>query len=320
MGLMDSSDTAGRRRWKPFVIAVVLLFSGNWSANVVDNWFRSLAGEAAAAITVTLMDAAQLVVFLAAVVWLYFNQRSFFQPRTRHLRQEAPLPTPHLVMFLSLPGRNVDEHGVPNGFEWKGGFDDILTRLTEAKQADEKFRWPWEQNMRSLRPHFKEERPTADLDDDKPQSRREDRTLKSITLVCSTETLAEAPKLRALLSRFSQLKDVKWRLLLQSRLKTPELGDWKKPNELPAGSGWDYEDFDAMVGGLRYLLGRLQTRGIRGRDVMIDFTSGSKVVSVAAATVTFDLDVRAQYIGTNDGRPQSYDVVVDRGELPALGM
>ena len=48
---------------------------------------------------------------------------------------------------------------------------------------------------------------------------------------------------------------------------------------------------------------------VRDTGIMVDFTGGPKVASVVAATVTFNRDIRAEYVSTREPHPvRGYDL------------
>ena len=67
---------------------------------------------------------------------------------------------------------------------------------------------------------------------------------------------------------------------------------------------------------LARLFQRLKDQGVPERSIMVDFTGGQKVTSVAAVATTFDLDVSAQYVQTGGKKDvYSYDMVLEKARL-----
>lgn len=277
------------QRRLPWVLGVVVILSGNWTASVLDALFRGTENNG-------VLSLAEVAAFVIAVLWLYRIRNTLGGARTRSGRSEPAQHRPHLVLFLSALDRNaVTDEGVPKGFQWSGEPDDVLRHLESHKRQPGNRPWPWEQTLRAMRHHSTKG------------------VLRSVTLVCSRESLPESGKLKRLAAGFTEFQNLQWRFLLP-RGKGGEIRDFN--GEPPAVAGWDFEDFDGLTQGFRDLFRDFRKRlGARDWEIMVDFTSGPKVVSVVAATATFDLDVKAEYVQTNPPYGViSYDVVVDRSE------
>ena len=288
----------GWQKWQPWVVGTVIVVSGNWAAAAGDAWlhgnFQSLP-----------LGLGQVTLFLAGIFWLYRIRRSIWRPRTRYLSKDVPEPRPHLVLFLSSVDRGrTQEDGTPQGFTWEGPLDDVLAKLEQYKeQPSPGYRnWPWEMPLRALRHHA------------------QDRVLRSVTLICSRESLPDAPRFLQLVKRFEhgKLRDVQWFLFLNRRGQAicQPASESGTPD-----AGWDFEDFDQLSRALRTLWQTFRDRGIPEREIVIDFTSGTKVASVVAVGSTFDLDIKAQYVQTH--KPWgvvSYDVVLDHADTGSVGM
>jgi len=84
----------------------------------------------------------------------------------------------------------------------------------------------------------------------------------------------------------------------------------------PDPAGLDFEDYDELAGVLSRLFRQLQDQGVPERSIMVDFTGGQKVTSVAAVATTFDLDISAQYVQTGGKKEvYSYDMVLEKARL-----
>lgn len=84
-------------------------------------------------------------------------------------------------------------------------------------------------------------------------------------------------------------------------------------------AGWNFEDFDDLKSCLQGQLSNLYRVGLKDQDIMIDFTGGQKVTSVAATFMTLNRPLKAQYVQTNSPyKALEYDlylVLADRGKI-----
>src|SRR5439155_6631715 len=92
------------------------------------------------------------------------------------------------------------------------------------------------------------------------------------------------------------------------------------PEVALAEGGWDFEHFDALSTALLNLLLHFKTQGVRESEIMVDFTGGYKVTSVVAAAVTFNREVKAQYVQTNAPYAAvSYDMLLTHSLTEGMG-
>ncbi len=107
--------------------------------------------------------------------------------------------------------------------------------------------------------------------------------------------------------QFEQFREVTTRLL------TP----WERPVEVVQAPGEpiDFENHDQVRRQLREILSLCKRNYNAGNsDIAIDITSGTKIFSVAAATITLNKDMTYTYVN-NDGRVSSYDDSVTLGDV-----
>lgn len=235
------------------------------------------------------------IIFLLLAAWLYQQGTILFRPRTRTLRDEPARPSKHLILFLSnLPGEPADlqqSGGVPEKLPLQ--FQDIAADLAimEAHKAN-RIIWPWEMPLRAMWEHAK----AAALED--------------VTCICSTRSLAQLPLFLKICRKYPQFANVRYFVLVRHR----ETGRLLSAAELDPASGdyqgWDFERFDQLSEALWDLLDEFGKLGFQEADVMIDFTGGKKVTSVAAALITYNRQVKAQYVDTETCQVLSYDIVI----------
>ena len=221
------------------------------------------------------------------MVWLlYLRRHAFFRPRTRFLANEVPEPKKHLILFLSDldTSRGKFHNGVPEGLNLSNDLEKDIEAIELHKKTHPL--WRWEMPLRGIRTHLG--------------------VLKTVTFVCSRESIEQKQWFLDICERYEQLKNVTFYLLVKGH-----------PYLVPASSevldpaqGFDFKSFDELSDAMWRLLKRLRKQKILERDIMIDFTSGQKVTSVVAAAITFNREIKAQYVQTNaPWETLSYDVI-----------
>jgi hypothetical protein len=214
-------------------------------------------------------------------------------PRTRRFVDEPPEPRRHLVLFLSdLPddGTTDKETGWPKDLPRSEHptIEDDLPRLEKWKECHPG--WKWEMPLRGIRPHLA------------------NHVLDRVTLVCSSQSLAQAPRFRNYLETLPELHGV-------------DIFVWAHPPGLPSIPspattrgvegllGFDFEKFNEVSDAVVGLVEQLE-KSASEHDIMIDITGGQKPNSVVAAAVTFGRHIKVQYAQTrNPWDVKSYDVV-----------
>jgi hypothetical protein len=201
----------------------------------------------------------------------------------------------HLILFLSnlntIEGharQNATPEGHPLGVRLTGNLDADLAALLEWKGGPP---WPWEQMLRAIRVHR--------------------HVLRSVYCLCSRESLPQVMNFRHLLDYYQLLSGCQFWIVTQNS----ELGEYHAREERD-DSGLDFENYDQLVAVLASVLQKLRAKGIPESSIMVDFTGGQKVTSVAAVAATFNLKISAQYVQT--GPPKdvyAYDVVLEEPRL-----
>jgi hypothetical protein len=239
-----------------------------------------------------------LALFGLAVYWLYRQRGILFYPRTRLRQNEHPPQREHLILFVSNLRENViGTDGFPTGFVPSYDLARDITALVQHKKEGGA-PWPWEMILRGIVHHV-------------PR-------LKAVAVLCSPDSLLQVHLLGSILRRYPEFKDLELQIFLR-RDRGADLVD------IPASpfqhGGWEFENFDDLSDALLSLLKQLNDHEIPDREIMIDFTGGYKVTSVVAASVTFNRNVKAQYIQTDPRRnhePIGYDCLLVSAQTPGL--
>jgi hypothetical protein len=251
--------------------------------------------------------------FVSSVVWLYWMRRTLFHPRTRLLRNEVAPRREHLILFLShvIPGHIQYTDGIPDGFQPTGDLETDLEKLVELKRAT-KEKWPWEMPLRAI---------AYQLGDTESPG-----ILRGITLVCSTESVRQVDQFgRILRGHYGHLlADIQVKALIKKngRLQQRDCG-LPEPDQTTIGlteEGCNFEHFDDLSQAILGLLSDFKKGGIQDHQIIIDFTGGQKVTSVVAASVTFNREIKAQYVQTNHPHQViGYDILLTSSETPGMG-
>jgi len=233
------------------------------------------------------------VFFFLSLVWAGAILRKF--PSFVGVKNAPAEPRSHLVLFLSEVKDTIRYvNCVPN---WLNGGQrnlcDDLKRLAEEKQkaTSEKKApplWPWEQPLRAIHHHL------CDVCDKNSKGRKR---LRSVTLIASNESMRQTTLFANLLSAYPVLREIEVKIFVRAGEYNYEFIDLTAP---AASGGFDFENFTDLSNAVHKLLSQLAERKLEEWDIMIDFTSGKKVTSVVAAAMTFNRDVRAQYVQTED--------------------
>ncbi len=173
-------------------------------------------------------------------------------------------------------------------------FQDIAADLAlmEERKKSERIFWSWEMPLRAIWEHAKAG------------------TLEDVTVICSPQSWPQLPLFIKICQQYPQFAGVRYFVLVQVHNDgqllawedlDPSRGDYR---------GWDFERFDQLSEALWDLLNEFDQRGFRETDIMIDFTGGQKVTSVAAAMITYNRQVKAQYVSTQTLQVRSYDIVI----------
>jgi hypothetical protein len=202
---------------------------------------------------------------------------------------------------LFLSDLDVFRGGYSNGVPEVIALSDDLEadiKTIECLKKTQRLMWRWEMPLRAIMHHIGR--------------------LKTITIVCSSKSLLQAPWFCAILHRYEALKDVTlW--IYGKESHRPYLVECKDLQNRPL-EGWDFEAFDDLSRALLWRLRMFREVGVSEKEIMIDFTGGQKVTSVVAAMVTINRKVKTQYVQTDEPwKIIGYDVQMGSGEDEGLG-
>lgn len=284
---------------KPWVIAALVVLTASWAADglreIVEPFLTGNKPDTDKLIPCLIY----IVLFVIAVWRLYRIRQELFTPRTRFVKNEIPEKREHLILFLSnLPPRGSFIDGVPEGVSLTGELDRDLESLVEHKKTNPY--WPWEMSLRGIKHHLNRFNP-----------------LKLI-VICSPTSIQHVHWFRQVLSSYPVLSNVDVMIFVKESAQ-PKLIEC--PTQAITEGGWEFEKFDDLSDALMHLLRELKRRSVADDQIMIDFTSGQKVTSVVATAVTFNRNIKAQYVQTNyPFEVIGYDILLGSSETGGLGL
>jgi len=249
-------------------------------------------------------DIFYIIVFVLFLVWFAKITRQHFKARTKELRVvNNPGHCSHLILFLSTSRELKEMPLKKDGLETLGHDLEKIQKFKEEqkKSGNPPLFWSWEMPLRAIYYHVK--------NPDNP-------ILQQIIIVCSKESLKQYPDFQRLLNRYLKNSAIKIKLLLKTDSQETSLSTYNKNTDL---YGIDFEDFDDLSKHLHNAINKLVKQGVKREQIMIDFTSGQKVTSVVAATLTFNSNIKAQYISTQTLNVKGYDIVYGTVQIPELG-
>jgi hypothetical protein len=302
------------RRWGKSALDFLSLIFVAYFANYVINttvaavaWVRVLltTGQAAAVswwgVAVGLLFfAGHLVLAFVVFLWGKRRARELFVPGTRDMENDLHPPR-RKVLIVFLSWLKHEKHLGPAQLSYPSDADqaaadgstafawthDLGRDLATLGRIKTKFPdlppWSWEQTLRGL--HYQA---------------AGNRKFCRLVVVASDRSLPQLPEFVAHVTRYFP----DWSIVLQTLVRrndTYDLVDVRTVgnSDSLAGAGVPFEDFDEQATALRQALAQLRREGYRDRDVMIDITGGQKPTSAVAAAVTFNTDIRIQYVQTN---------------------
>lgn len=279
----------GSSHWRPVLFTVLVLTSLGWFADslfvLADGWLRhGWLGQASPALGPSLVLA---LPFPLLVLWLLLlARRARSRLNFRVHRQERPWDVEGLVLFLS-PLDEEKSSQVRALVEGPAG-------SLESKEDRGRVEGPWRMPLEALAGH------TFDGGSH----------LKEVVIVDSSGEKGS----HAQLDGFRALLDHLWPGREGDRY--PGLGGPVRVRVLSTilddrPEGVDVFDVESLVRDLDRLFHRLVEEGLHRNKVVFDITSGSKLASVAGASVALATGRRFQYVDTHDYRVHLYDPAYD---------
>jgi len=279
----------------PWFVGAGVALTSQWAAPAIQDLFEKQEKVK--------LDVIYIAVFFIFLVWLARITRQHFKARTKELRViNNPSQCSQLILFLSTArpyeGFTLEKNGLAT---LEPDLDNILEYKTKQKEQGERVNyWAWEMPLRAIHYHIK--------NINSP-------TLQQIIIVCSKESLEQYTDFEKILSGYLKDSNISIALLLKTDAEETSLSSYDKSENL---NGIDFEDFDDLSKHLHKTIGILTKQGVKREDIMIDFTGGQKVTSVVAATLTFNSNIKAQYISTRTLSVKGYDIVYGTAHIPEL--
>lgn len=271
----------------PWLIAGVTLLVGGLAVEAIVN--TSIPGN---------WRIVYLLAFIIMVCILYLQRRAFYLPRTRYLSNEQAERRKSIILFLS----NIDEkfektQGIPPGLQLSSDIDIDIAHIEEHKQ---KIKWAWEMPLRAIRHHG-----------DK---------LETLALICSKKSILQVNLFLRICMNYEKMKGVMFNVLCDND-GTLQLIDARSIGDYTEIKGFDFESFDQLSNATWKLIQELKKKGYSEKDIMIDVTGGQKPTSIVGASITFNRNIKAQYVQTNPPWDVlSYDVILGSPDTSGLGI
>ena len=275
-----------REKWMPWAVGAAAVFTASLASSAIYDLVHSFYVEHYGIEWVSII---LLIIYGIIIFSLYQIGKQFIKPRTRSLRSYEPGKKEHLIMFLSHLRTNSQEPPVP----LTGNLDNDIKALEDDKKANKRY-WQWEMPLRAIRYHIGQ--------------------LKTVTIVCSKESIEQTPLFCNIFGKYYEsnlLKGVELFFYVKEK-GNPVRKQWNTfCPAVPTGlEGWDFEDFDELSDDMSRLIRMFIDEGTPEDKIIIDFTGGQKVTSVIAVAITFNRNIEAQYVQTNDPwAVKSYDII-----------
>lgn len=278
------------RRKALWLTIAIFVLSANWAANIIQDSIKVIFEGR---VEISPIGLSYVIFFFAMSYLLY---KSIFNPfpRTRYMNDvEHPEKRSHLVIFLSkLENTKSLVDGIPSWLILTGDFKKDFETLVEHKTGSTKRIWKWEMPLRAIGHHIG--------------------TLENVIVLCSSESISQYSWFLKILGKYNDLSGINILVLVKKDNRPFLIKDYDEKSHL----GWDFMKFDEMSKALGSLIKELFKKGIREKDIMIDFTGGLAVTSVVAAAISFNRKIKAQYVKTNpEWEVVSYDIVFESSRM-----
>ncbi len=273
--------------FSPYLWVAVAGITGHWAAVGTEKLLEIFSHGHLPQLKDVALSAFYCAIFFLMI--LQIASRKLFQPQTRRLRTEHAEPREHLILFLSELNEKTFPNIVPDGVSFSGDLNKDIELLAQWKEQHRPLYWPWEMPLRAARHHLRENK------------------LKSLTIICSDRSIRQVCAFGNIMARYAPWHTGSIYVLIQENLKPKRVIFSETPTD---GGGWDFDNFDQLSGAMMELLAELRRLGIRDDEIMVDFTGGTKVASVVAAAVTFNRNIKAQYVQTISSTSDKFDLQV----------
>jgi hypothetical protein len=242
------------------------------------------------------------LIFFIGMVYLLVRQKDIlFRPRTRYLSNEEAEVREHLVLFLSnLPANLEKSDGIPEGLHLSQDINKDIKTMENLKQSLHPVQWVWEMPLRAICHHLE--------------------NLKTLTLICSKESISQVSLFVNICTRY-RIKGLEKIFLLAQEDSRPQIINLMEKNSLSDLHGFNFQSFDELSQAMWYLMRVFRKHGFPECQIMIDITSGQKPTSIVGASMTFNCEIKAQYVSTNKPwEVLSYDILLTSSEPREFGI
>lgn len=258
--------------WRALMAAWLVLITGGWAADGLKGEVLFEHWWPVLAQYQGFVTLGVVVLFIAASIWLYHQRQAFSLMRSLSRR----LCEPHASLILLVSTPNLTPSSITSLFPLQLRSDRGFTvelhgkSLAEDIKVLDPIRWNWQQLLRALVPHAT--------------------TLRRLHLIGSPGADGSFVHLELCQG------------LLQRYLPAVSI--------VKADEPIDFEDFNALVQYMRWIINQEKQHGMNERDIIIDVTGGIKTASIAGASITFNSQVTFQYVQTSPpNEVYAYDVV-----------
>jgi len=282
------------RPWLVWVLGVLLILSAHGAGETVYKSIELLTHRVPT--QVSFLGAGYLLVFLVVSAFFYIVSDAVFLRDRQVEDMGEPEPRPHLILLLSKLNPVSVTDGRPNFYGLTGKLQDDLLALKRIKVDSPLKRWSWEQALRAIRHHAQEN------------------VLETVTVICSEDSIDQSVWFGKIYGEYS----FPARLYFAGRGKRSGIKciEWHTEASITEIRndiiGCDFENFQKIHGVFRDLLRHMAREGRRDEEIIIDFTGGQKVASVAAVGITLNRRVVAQYVSTTNDEIRYFDITAQK--------
>jgi len=281
----------------PWIAGALVVLSSGLSATVI--WETVELWRADGALKFDLVKAFYLFIFIGGLY--YLKRRIKFKPRTRHLKDIVnPPPREHLILILSYLDTNRGEFNgvVPVGLDLTTDLKSDLEMMMKLKNPAKSIKWNWEMPLRALYHHHKK--------------------LQTVTLIGSKKSIKQIPLFLDICRKYTDLQNIRNYYVLD---QDPERIISAEEYAQETVEGWNFESFDELSDGMYFLFNWMEEKGIREKDIIVDFTGGQKITSAVAAASTLNRNIKIQYVQTEGNcNVLSYDVYLATSDIGDFGV